>query len=166
MMALELQEQLAKVTDVELPATFAFDYPTPGAMIEMLLDRLVPAKPIRAPAVAELSLRHDEPIAIIAASCRFPGGVEDLDGLSNLLANGTDAVTEVPPSRWDVDAYYDPDPDAPGKSYCRWGGFIGDIESFDAGFCGISPREAPGVDPQERLLLETAWEVVEQAGLY
>ncbi len=164
MMAIELQERLAKVTNVELPATFAFDYPTPAAMIQLLLDRLAPTKTTHVPRVAEHSLRHDEPIAIIAASCRFPGQVEDLDGLWNLLANGTDAVTEVPQSRWDVDAYYDPDPEAVGKSYCRWGGFIGSLESYDPGFCGISPGEAPSVDPQERLLLETAWEAVERAG--
>ena len=106
-----------------------------------------------------------EPIAIIGMGCRFPGGVNTPEQFWQLLQNGVDAIVEVPPSRWDIDAYYDPDMDAPGKMYTRWGGFIEAPETFDASFFGISPREARSLDPQQRLLLEVGWEALENAAL-
>src|SRR5689334_2754430 len=114
--------------------------------------------------VAGLELLDVEPIAIIGMACRFPGGVRDTESFWQLLRNGVDAVTEVPPDRWDVDAYYDPDPDAPGKMNTRWGGFIDEVDQFDAHFFNISPREAARMDPQQRLLLEVTWEALESAG--
>jgi acyl transferase domain-containing protein/acyl carrier protein len=108
---------------------------------------------------------HREPIAIIGAGCRFPGGAEDPEGLWRLLENRVDAVTEVPRDRWDVDAYYDPDPKAPGKMSTRMGGFLRQVDQFDPQFFGISPREASTMDPQQRLLLETAWEALESAAV-
>src|SRR6185503_17473307 len=104
-----------------------------------------------------------EPIAVIGMSCRFPGA-ENIDEFWRMLSDGVDAVSEVPPDRWNVDDYYDPDPDAPGKSYARSAGFIKDVDRFDAEFFHISPREAIGMDPQHRLLLETSWEALEHAG--
>ena len=104
-----------------------------------------------------------EPIAVIGMACRFPGADSPGKFWNNLL-DGNDAIREVPSERWDVDAYYDPDPQAPGKMYTRWGGFIDDIDKFDAAFFGISPREANNLDPQQRLLLEVAWEALENAG--
>src|SRR5690606_32548452 len=101
--------------------------------------------------VDELEGARREPIAIVGMSCRFPDGV--------------DAIREVPASRWDVDALYDPDPDAAGKMASRWGGFIEDEHAFDAAFFGISPREAAGMDPQQRLLLELSWEALERASI-
>lgn len=108
--------------------------------------------------------RH-EPIAIIGMGCRFPGDSDTPEAFWELLRSGRDAVTEVPPHRWDVDKYYDPDPDAPGKSYTRWGAFVNNVDLFDAQFFGISPREANSLDPQQRLLLEVTWEALEHAGL-
>ena len=106
-----------------------------------------------------------EPIAIIGMGCRLPGGSDTPDQFWDVLHNGTDAVTEIPASRWDVDEYYDSDPDAPGKMYCRYSSFIGNVENFDALFFRISPREAFLMDPQQRLLLETGWEALEDAGV-
>jgi acyl transferase domain-containing protein/NAD(P)-dependent dehydrogenase (short-subunit alcohol dehydrogenase family)/SAM-dependent methyltransferase/acyl carrier protein len=106
-----------------------------------------------------------EPIAIVGMSCRLPGGVEDPEGFWELLRGGVDAITEVPRERWDVDAYYAQEPDAPGKMYTRHGSFLSNIDLFDAAFFGISPREAESMDPQQRLLLEVSWEALERAGI-
>ncbi|MCC7368641.1 MAG: SDR family NAD(P)-dependent oxidoreductase [Chloroflexi bacterium] len=108
--------------------------------------------------------RHD-PIAVIGIGCRLPGGVMGPAEYWRLLCDGVDAVTEIPADRWDVDAYYDANPDAPGKMSTRWGGFISNVDRFDAGFFGIAPREAALMDPQQRLLLEVTWEALEHAGL-
>ena len=97
--------------------------------------------------------------------CRFPGGADTPAAFWRLLRDGVDAVTEVPKERWDVDAFFDPDPDAVGKSYTRWGAFLKDVDSFDAAFFGVSPREAVSIDPQQRLLLEVTWEALEHAGI-
>jgi acyl transferase domain-containing protein/acyl carrier protein/ubiquinone/menaquinone biosynthesis C-methylase UbiE len=111
-----------------------------------------------------LKQRAVEPIAVVGMGCRFPGGANDPDSFWQLMIEGRDAISEVPPGRWDLDAFYDPDPDAPGKMSTRWGGFLDRIEQFDPEFFGISPREATGMDPQQRLLLEVAWEALENAG--
>ncbi len=105
-----------------------------------------------------------EPLAIIGMGCRFPGGGNNPEVFWQLLRNGVDAVAEMPQDRWDVEAYYDPDPDVPGKIYTRYGSFLNDIDKFDAEFFNISPREARSLDPQQRLLLEVAWEALENAG--
>ena len=104
-----------------------------------------------------------EPIAIVGLGCRFPGA-NGAEAFWQLLDEGRDAVSEVPPNRWDVDAFYDPDPDTPGRMSTRWGGFLDQVDQFDAPFFGISRREAVGMDPQHRLLLETCWEALEYAG--
>jgi acyl transferase domain-containing protein/NADPH:quinone reductase-like Zn-dependent oxidoreductase/acyl carrier protein len=97
-------------------------------------------------------------------ACRFPGAA-DLEEFWSLLKAGRDAVGEIPDDRWDVDAYFHPDPAKPGMMYTRAGGFVADIDKFDAGFFGISPREARRIDPQQRLLLELTWEALESAGI-
>ncbi|MBF2050487.1 MAG: SDR family NAD(P)-dependent oxidoreductase [Elainella sp. C42_A2020_010] len=104
------------------------------------------------------------PIAVIGMDCRFPGGANSPEAYWNLLQNGIDAITEVPPDRWDWTAYYDPDPDAPGRLYSRHGGFIDQVDQFDPQFFGISPREAVSLDPQQRLLLEVSYTALERAG--
>ena len=106
-----------------------------------------------------------ERIAIIGVGCRFPGGVSSKDSLWKLLVEGREGIIEVPPDRWNVERYYDAEPGVAGKSIALRGGFIDAIDQFDPQFFGISPREAPYVDPQHRLLLETAWEAIEDAGL-
>lgn len=112
-----------------------------------------------------LEQRQHEPIAILGVGCRLPGGVESAEQCWQLLRDGVDAISEVPPDRWDLARYYDADPIAPGKMYCRHGGFLRDIGRFDHDFFGIAPREAISLDPQHRLLLETTWEALEHAGL-
>ena len=106
-----------------------------------------------------------EPVALVGIGCRFPGGVAGPQQFWKFLAGGGDAVTEVPPDRWDVEEYYDPDPLAPGRMPSKWGAFLPDVAGFDADFFGISPREAEAMDPQQRLLLEVAWEALEHAGV-
>ena len=106
-----------------------------------------------------------EPVAIVGMGCRFPGGVKSPDDLWKLLAEGRDAVVEVPKDRWHLPAIYHPDPAKPGRMNTRRGGFLDQIDRFDAQFFGISPREAARMDPQQRLLLEVAYQAVEDAGL-
>ena len=103
-----------------------------------------------------------EPIAVIGIGCRFPGASSP-DEFWQLLQSGGDAIREVPRDRWNIDAYYDADPDAPGKMYTRCGGFLDRVDTFDARFFGITPREAVSMDPQQRILLEVAWEALEHA---
>ncbi len=105
-----------------------------------------------------------EPIAVIGIGCRYPGGVTSPETFWQLMRQAVDAIQEVPPDRWDIDAYYDPNRTMPGKMYTRYGGFIENPGHFDPHFFGISPREARSMDPQQRLLLEVAWEALEDAG--
>ena len=114
--------------------------------------------------VAELERAQKEPLALVGMGLRFPGGASTPEAFWDLLSHGVDAVGEVPPSRWAIDRYFDPDPDRPGKMSTRYGAFLEDPAQFDADFFGISPREAVSLDPQHRLALEVAWEAIENAG--
>jgi phthiocerol/phenolphthiocerol synthesis type-I polyketide synthase C len=107
---------------------------------------------------------QNEGVAIVGIGCRFPGGANGPEAFWKLLRDGVDAITEIPRERFDVEPLYDPVPGTPGKMVTRWGGFLKDIDKFDASFFGISPREASSMDPQQRLLLEVAWEALADAG--
>jgi acyl transferase domain-containing protein/acyl carrier protein len=106
-----------------------------------------------------------DPIAVVGAACRFPGKVDGNEAFWRLLSRGGDAITEVPASRWDIDQFFDTNPDAPGKMYTRWGGFLEGHDEFDAMHFGIAPREAAAMDPQQRMLLEVSWAALEDAGI-
>jgi len=108
--------------------------------------------------------RAHEPIAVVGMACRFPGA-DDPEAFWSLLSEGRDAISEVPADRWSIDAYYDADPDAPGRMAVRNGGFLAQISEFDPAFFGIATREAQSMDPQQRLLLEVAWHALEHAGI-
>jgi acyl transferase domain-containing protein/acyl carrier protein len=105
-----------------------------------------------------------EPIAIVGMACRLPGA-PTVEQYWALLRDGVDAIRPVPPDRWDVEGLYDPDPEAPGKTYCREGGFVEHLDLFDAPFFGVPPREVQSMDPQQRMLLEVSWEALEDAGI-
>jgi acyl transferase domain-containing protein/acyl-CoA synthetase (AMP-forming)/AMP-acid ligase II/NAD(P)-dependent dehydrogenase (short-subunit alcohol dehydrogenase family) len=154
--AVDFAERLSSVLGEEVPVALLFDHSTPRSLAAALSGTSAPRRQAaRGPA---------EPIAVIGLSCRFPGEASDPEGFWSLLERGSDAVGEVPSWRWKVADWFDPDPAAPGRTISRWGGFLNELRDFDAEFFGFSAPEAATVDPQERLLLETAWEALERAG--
>jgi acyl transferase domain-containing protein/D-arabinose 1-dehydrogenase-like Zn-dependent alcohol dehydrogenase len=164
LMAVELHRKLERGFGRQLPVTLAMDHPhLTDAAGYLVTDVLGLGDRAPAQAVPVVTLTADEPIAIVGLACRFPGA-RDAEAFWQLLADGVDMIREVPDDRYDVDDYYDPDPDAAGKIYSRYGGFLDGIDGFDPEFFGISPREAVWIDPQQRLVLETAWEGLERAG--
>nr|WCO03995.1 AjuB [Cystobacter sp.] len=167
LMAVELRNRLQRAVggEVALPPTLIFNHPNIQALATYLSGRLLPdVASTPTPAVA-LRVERDEPIAIVGMGCRFPGGANSPEAFWQLLREGRDAIVEVPPERWDRDAWYDPNPETPGKMSTRHGGFLRDVDQFDPEFFGIAPREANNMDPQHRLLLEVAWEALEHAGI-
>ncbi|MDR3661343.1 MAG: SDR family NAD(P)-dependent oxidoreductase, partial [Mycobacterium sp.] len=172
LMAVELRHRIEQAVGKEVPATLAMDHPRLADVVDYLLADVLGlseqasadsgpqlASVVTSPAMG----RTDEPIAIVAVACRFPGAPNP-EAFWEVLSGGVDAIREVPEDRFDIDEFYDPDPETPGKVYSRFGGFLDEIDGFDPEFFGISPREAVWIDPQQRLMLETAWEGLERAG--
>ncbi len=141
--------------------TLLYSYPT----IETLAQHLGEGDSAQQPASVAKGRRETsaEPVAIVGLGCRFPGAA-DVDAFWQLLREGRDAIGHVPADRWDADAWFDEDVEAPGKMYTRAGGFLDQVDQFDPQFFNIAPREAVGIDPQQRLLLEVCWETLEHAG--
>ncbi|MFC0069206.1 type I polyketide synthase [Umezawaea endophytica] len=160
--AVELRNRLAERTGVPLSVTLVFDHPSVEALVAHLRAGLVgDDEPAAAPVAREAPA--DDPIAIVAMSCRFPGGVSTPEEFWDLLDSGTDAISDFPTNRgWDLGGLFG---DRAGQTSARQGGFLHDAADFDPAFFGISPREALTIDPQQRLLLETAWEALERAGI-
>jgi acyl transferase domain-containing protein len=110
-----------------------------------------------------MPVSNQEPLAIVGIGCRLPGNSNDPESFWDLLIRGESAIREVPEDRWDIERYYHPDVAVPIKMITKWGGFVKEVDQFDASFFGISPREAQRIDPQQRWLLEVAWEALEDA---
>ncbi|MDQ3761957.1 MAG: SDR family NAD(P)-dependent oxidoreductase [Actinomycetota bacterium] len=166
MQAVELSDDLQRWTGLTLPPTLTYDYPTIGQAAAFVVGhpewQSSGVSDVNSPAQHLAS--GVGPIAIIGIGCRFPGA-DDPERFWQLLCDGIDAVHEVPTDRWDADTFYDPNLSVPGKMNTRWGGFLDDVDSFDADFFGISAREAARMDPQQRIVLEVAWEALHDAGV-
>jgi acyl carrier protein len=154
LMAVELRNRLQRQLGVSLSATLVFDHPSIRAMATQLAAQILGSaveqriEPSERPQRAAAA----EAIAVVGLSCRFPGARNAAE-FWGLLERGVDAISTVPADRWDADAYYDSDPNAPGKVCTRWGGFVDGIYEFDPQLFGLAPREVVSMDPQHRLLL-------------
>ncbi|MEU0507477.1 type I polyketide synthase, partial [Nocardia sp. NPDC005998] len=163
--AIEFRNKLNAATGLQLPATLIFDQPNPQIVADFIDSQLTGTnQDIEVTASRTVG---DDPIAVVAMSCRYPGGVASPEDLWRLVVSGIDTTGELPADRgWDIDGIYDPEPGKAGRTYTRQGGFLYSAADFDADFFGISPNEATMMDPQQRLLLEVSWEALERAGVH
>jgi amino acid adenylation domain-containing protein len=167
-----------------LPQTLLFEYPTMAALAAALLashgpalaarfaqNDIAPTEAVPAPAEGVAPTASAAPtapaaagdIAVIAVAGRYPEA-DSVEAFWDVLREGRDCVGEIPAERWDADERYSPRKGQPGTSYCKWGGFLTDVDCFDPGFFGLSPRDAILMDPQERLFLQTVWHLMERGG--
>ncbi|MFI4954384.1 MAG: SDR family NAD(P)-dependent oxidoreductase [Gammaproteobacteria bacterium] len=171
LMAVELRNRIQQAlgSDYPIAAAEIFNYPSLNKLSEFIaarigLEGLVAPKSKKYK--IERAISNAEPIAVIGMGCRFPGGANSPEEFWTLLKQGYDGISEVPKDRWDIDAYYDPDPQAPGKMRVRKGGFLQwPVDQFDAEFFRMSPKQAEMMDPQQRLILEITWEALEDASI-
>ncbi|MEU4371375.1 SDR family NAD(P)-dependent oxidoreductase [Micromonospora chersina] len=164
LMAVELSNRLSAATGVRLAPHAVFNHPTPELLAAHLHARLLGTTATEVADAGTAAL--DEPVAVVAMACRFPGGIGSPEDLWRLLDAGGEVIGDLPTDRgWPLTDLYDPVPGTPGRTYARAGGFLTGLADFDAAFFGISPREALAMDPQHRLLLETSWEALERAGI-
>ncbi|MEV5217511.1 type I polyketide synthase, partial [Streptomyces albidoflavus] len=166
--AVDLRNRLTTATGLTLPATLVFDYPTPAALAAHLLTELLgeDTGPGTGAPVARAAADADDPVVIVGMSCRYPGDVRSPEDLWELVGAGTDAIGGFPTDRgWDLEKLLHGDEDGRGRSVTREGGFLYDVADFDPAFFGISPREALVIDPQQRIVLQAAWEALERAGI-
>ncbi|MFE9658409.1 beta-ketoacyl synthase N-terminal-like domain-containing protein, partial [Streptomyces sp. NPDC005955] len=164
--AVLLRNRLVEATGLALPATTAFDHPTPRALARHLRAELTGATQDVPTVPATVQSVVDDPIVIVSMGCRYPGGVSSPEDLWRVVSEGTDVISEFPDDRgWDLTKLLESDPDHSGTSHTRFGGFLEDVSAFDAAFFGIAPGEALVMDPQQRLLLEVSWETLERAGI-
>ncbi|KAK4495334.1 hypothetical protein PRZ48_013665 [Zasmidium cellare] len=167
-----IRDRLMSMTGLTLPITLLFDHSTPRKLAERVYGLLSGEQstplstPLSAPPSSAQLFCADDPIAIISIACRYPGGIASPEDLWRVVEEGIDVTSDFPTDRgWDLETFYNPDPEVPGSTTTRRGGFLHDVAEFDAGLFGMSPREALTTDPQQRLLLETTWTLLERAGL-
>ncbi len=166
LMAVKFTAALRQRLGIAVNAALLFNYPELPVLTDYISDLLGGGGDEVQVDVQVCAADSREPLAVVGVACRLPGGADTPEGLWKLLVDETDAVVEVPASRWDIDRYYDPDPAVPGKMHTREGGFLqDDIEGFDARFFNVSAREALQLDPQQRMLLEVTWEAFERGGI-
>ena len=163
--AVEMRNRLKIATGLSLSPTVIFDYPTPNSLAGYIRTELA-GVPQEINQAAAVRLTGDDPIAIVAMSCRYPGGINSPDDLWDMLAQRRDVLSEFPNDRgWNLAGLYNPDPDVAGTCNTRTGGFVDGVADFDAAFFGVVPSEALAMDPQQRLFLELSWEALERAGI-
>ena len=166
-MAVEVRNKLGMWTGLSVPTTLVFDHPNLKAVTDWVLGAFDLADSSSQVETTRV-VRHVEaatPLAIVGVGLRFPGGAVDLDSFWQVLSTEVDTLRAIPPERFDLASYYDPDPDHRGTSYVKEASLLNDVAGFDAAFFGISPREAVQMDPQHRLLLEVTWSALEDAGI-
>ncbi len=168
-MAVELKNKLENDLNIKLNASLLFNYPNLEAIINYLTSDVIPIKffeKIEKNVFDKTALKlKNEPIVIVGMGCRFPGSANNIDDFWKLLYNNELAISEIPADRWNINEWYDPNINAKGKMYTKYGGFADKVQYFDAAFFGISPREALYMDPQQRLLLEVCWHALENANI-